>query len=105
MQSALTWLRLQTLVATIGQQTPCLDIIAQVQAENIADDDLSEVWNRHGKQQFDPTVEVAWHEIRTAEKDLLVSAIAEIIDPCMLQEAPNYGRHRDGLTHPRNAWA
>src|SRR5215467_6371362 len=105
MQSALAWLRLQTLVAAIRQQTPGLDIIAQVQAENIAHNDLSEVWNCHGKQQFDPTVEVAWHEIRTAEKDLLVSAIAKIIDPGMLQEASNYGRHRDGLAHPRNTWA
>src|SRR5215471_16490185 len=100
MHSALTWLWLQTLVAAIGQQTPRLDIVAQMQAKNIADDDLSEVWNRYRKQQFDPPVKVAWHEIRTAEKDLLISAITEIIDPGMLQEAPDDGRHSDGLAQP-----
>jgi hypothetical protein len=57
------------------------------------------------EEHFNALVKVPGHEIRAAQVHLLVAAIAEIINPGMLQKPANNGGHFDILTDTGNSRA
>jgi hypothetical protein len=56
-----------------------------------------------GKQDFDPPIQIARHEIRAAEEDLLVTTVAEVVDPRVLQKPADYRGHGDVLADARHS--
>lgn len=57
----------------------------------------------NGEHHFNPPVKVAWHQICTAEKRLLVSTIPEIEDAAVLEKAPQDTRDPDVFRQPLDA--
>src|SRR5215472_14526380 len=62
---------------------------------------------RHPDQRLHSTVEVAVHQVRGTDPDLagVVYAVAERIDPRVLEEAAEHAADPDVLRQPRDPWA
>ena len=95
----------QALVGPVGEQHSRLRIVRQLTKENfVADAPLVDlVFDR--KDHLDAPLEVSWHPIGAAEKNLVVAAVAEIVDPRVLEKPPDDRSDADVLTDPRNAGA
>ena len=58
-----------------------------------------------GRQHFHTMVDVAGHQVGTADIDLFLAAVAEIVDPAVLQKAADDAGDFDVVAHPRHAGA
>src|SRR5690606_4936975 len=57
------------------------------------------------KEDLDTPVEVARHQVRRPDKDLLVAAVAEVVDPRVLEEPADDRADRDPVADTRHARA
>ena len=57
------------------------------------------------EQYLNPAVQVPWHKISAAEKNLLISAIVEIVDPCVLEEPAHNRAYGNIVADPGYAGA
>ena len=51
-------------------------------------------------EDLDPSVEVAMHHVGAPDPDLVVLAVAEAVDPRVLEEAAQDAAHPDPIAHP-----
>lgn len=91
--------RMKTFVTAIGQQSSRLNIIPKSDGKNVIDEGVSPLRMKHGKEKFDPAIEISGHKIRTTQEHFVLSCIVKVIDPGMFQETTDDRAHRDGLTH------
>jgi hypothetical protein len=90
-----------SLVADVGQHAPGLGTISEVYEEDLAHR-VSRVIVLNRKDLLHSTIQVASHQIGASNKHLLMPSIAEVVDACVLQEAPDNWGHRDVLADSRN---
>src|SRR5262245_14912267 len=55
------------------------------------------------EHDLDTMIQVARHQVRAAEIDLLLTAVAEVVDTAVLQKPPDDADHTDALADARNA--
>src|SRR4051812_45611628 len=91
-------------VAAVGPQLARLDVVGKVDAENLAEHALLQRWVRDGDHHLDAVVEIARHQIRAADVDFLVAAVAEIPGAAVLEEPSDDAAHADVLAQAGNTW-
>ena len=76
----------------------CLGIVGKIDGQNIIPDipDMLRVINR--KQHLHAPVDIAWHQIRTAEVNLLLAAILKVIDAAVFQKTAYHTDDADVIT-------
>src|SRR6478735_5534879 len=83
---------------TILAQDAGVDGVAKIGADefvmNVAADRRILDW----EYRLDPAVQIPLHQISATEKEFLVAAVAEIVDPAMLQEPSDNADDADVLT-------
>ena len=77
-----------------------VDVVGQIHFEDLMPDPLHQARALHGKHDLDPVVEIAQHQIRTAQEDLFAASIAEVIDARMLQESADHAGNPDAVADP-----
>src|SRR5215211_2231284 len=95
-------LGLDRLVRAVGFENLGVSGIAQIGRQNLLDDlgPMPRIFHR--KEDFDSPVEIALHHVRTAEVNLLVASVVEMIDAAVLEEPPYDAPRPDRLTPARN---
>ena len=81
-----------------------LDVIAKLHRENRFDNCLPQRRVLDRVDDFDTPVKVPRHEIGAPEKNLLVPAVAEVIDPRVFEEPADDCGDPDVLTDAGNTW-
>src|SRR5215831_12416414 len=77
----------------------------QMHLQNVTQNSISQRARLHWEEHFDATIQVAGHQISTAQEDVVLFAMAKVIDAGVLQETANDGRYRDGVTHTGDTWS
>src|SRR5215831_7526360 len=77
----------------------------QMYLQNVTQNGISQRARLHREEHFDTTIQVAGHQIRTTQEDIVLPTMAKVIDAGVLQEAANDGSHRDGVTHAGDTWS
>src|SRR6266576_2348313 len=71
--------------------------IGQVRFENIVADPAHQLRLRHGYDHFDTAIQIARHQVSAADVHFLLTAVAEIVDPAVLQKPADYTDDPDVL--------
>src|SRR5262245_5053459 len=74
----------------------------QMYLQNVTQNSVSQWARLHWEEHFDATIQIAGHQIGTAKEDIVLPAMAKVIDAGVLQETADDGCHRDGVTHARD---
>jgi hypothetical protein len=77
-------LYLTVFVAAVTRHAPGFDVVLQLYPQDILDQGLPRPRLLNGKEELDPAIQVAWHQIRTAEQHVILPTVTEIIDTRML---------------------
>src|SRR4051812_46856512 len=98
-------LRPHAHVASVAVQLARGTVVGQIQVEDLVADAVREPAIRDRHHHFDAAIEVARHQVRAADVDLLVAAVAEVPDPAVLEEAADDAADADAIADAGNARA
>src|SRR6266849_5462636 len=99
------WRRLHTHIAPIRQQLMRVHRVLQRPVEQLLQDNRTQRRVLDGKQRLNAPIQVALHQVGAPQVDLLVSPVAKVENPAMLQETPYKASDADVLTHAGNTRA
>src|SRR5271167_2745958 len=84
-------------VGSVTQQDAGLAVIRQVDIENLAAHALTQELVAQRHQNFDTLVEIARHPVGAADIDFFFAAIAEVVDPAVLQKTSHNAAYADAV--------
>src|SRR5438876_106409 len=101
----LPWCGPHTHIASIRQQLMRVHRIFQHALEQLLQDNRTQNRVLNRKQRLNAPIQVALHQVCASQVDLLVSPVAKVENPAMLQETPYKASDADVLTHAGNTRA
>src|SRR4051794_36276690 len=96
-------LGLDLVVSTIRAQGLGVHCVPEVGVKNVIAQGSFLLAVRDRKDNFHATIQVAFHHVRTAKVNLIVTTVGKIIHAAVFKEAPNDAADADRLTPARNA--
>src|SRR4249919_1862833 len=94
---------LQALVAAVGMQLPCVDVVGEVVGQRLIENTLAQVGIEQRESGFDAAQQVAFEPVGTGAEQVRGAVVGEPVDAVVLQEASNDGTHPDVVGHARHA--
>ena len=82
-------------VCPILQQLMRLHVVRQMNRQDLVSNGRFEGFVFHREESLHPPVEVSGHQVGTAQEDLLLTSVMEVVHPGMLQEPADDRGHSD----------
>ncbi len=96
--------RSDTLIRAVAQEPPRVRRIPQIYRQRHVAQLRPQPGVIHRRQHLHPVIEIALHQVRAADQQLVVAgpAVGKVVDAAVLQEAPDQAHHADILAHARH---
>ena len=94
-----------TCVEAVRAQEAGFDVVGQVGRDDGFDELAAKLGVEDGEDDLDAPVQVAGHEVGTAEKNQWIAAVGEEIDPAVFEEAVDNTADADAFADPREPGA
>src|SRR5208283_6228817 len=76
-----------TRILAVRVHVASFGLVFEVRTEDFVTDHANQVFVLHREVHLNSPIQIAGHEVRTAEIDLVLSAVAVVEDPAVLKEA------------------